>query len=116
MKTPSLEKLADNLLVLAEWMRENFEETEVLDVRTAEPGINIRLQVTRDGWQTFHEEESDADEEDGLWASAWLPYDSEEDSCEEIAEQLIDEITEELELGYQEEDEEGEEDEEDEDY
>lgn len=95
MELPEQDSLAESLFELAEWMRENFEENDVLDPDTSSPGIDVRLQITEEGWQVFHSGENTLetfDDDDGVWTSAWLPYDADEDHCEELAEQMLGEL------------------------
>jgi hypothetical protein len=90
---PTEEQVAEAMYLLAEWVRNNFDVTEV-DRDRNEPGVKARLQIADDGWQVFREERYE--EDDGLWASIWLPYDADEILCEELAEQLLGEIEEDM--------------------
>jgi len=91
---PTEEQIAEAVFDLAEWVRDNFDEMEVLDPGTSVPGVTARLQITEDGWQVFRQ--GRFEEEDGVWSSAWLPYDADEEICEELAAQLLEEIEDEL--------------------
>lgn len=91
---PTEEQVAEAVFRLAEWVRDNFDEMEVLNGVNDEPGVTARLQIADDGWQVFREEPYEEDE--GVWASIWLPYDADEEVCEELATQLLEEVEEEL--------------------
>lgn len=97
METPSLEQLVEELVNLVEWMQENFEASDILDPGTAESGMEVRLQVTEEDWQVHHGDSRFDLDHSGCWSMAWLPYDADEEKCEEVAEALLEEVEEEIE-------------------
>jgi len=89
---PDREELCDLLVAEAFALRQEFRAAE-LDDGTG-PGTPIRLRLNDQGWNLLTGDSSFDQDLEGLVAVGWLPYDADADVCDDVAEQLLEELEE----------------------
>lgn len=90
---PDREELCDALVARAFAMRQEHPASELDD--GAGPGAPVYLLLTDGDWEVLGERPDEENlEELDLVAVGWLPYNADADICDDVVEQLLEELEE----------------------